>query len=168
MSDKTPVRLYFESGATHDMDHTTRFPVVGLDPEGRVIVDITSELGTKDGQPYLFGLTLCCDAFDKGMEDGVGCRSCYGLPGETTERDGRVIECDAGANWPEVADPFAGSTPWLPVPGHFNDVTGNFCTREGSLALAGRCPDGCDHAPHYTNDGHPECKDDEFMKRLAR
>lgn len=45
------------------------------------------------------------------------------------------------------------------VPGHINDRTGGFCTREGSLQPGGRCPDGCDHAEHYANDGHPECED---------
>lgn len=155
---QTPVRLYFKSGAHHDMDRTTKYPIIGLDPQGRVIVDLTSEMGTKDDKPYLFGLTLCCDGFDKGYEDGVFCRSCGGAN----------QPFDAGANWPEVADPFASSTPWTPVPGHINDVTGNFCTSEGTLALDGRCPSGCDHADHYANDGHPGCNDDEFMKRLAR
>jgi len=45
------------------------------------------------------------------------------------------------------------------VPGHINDVTGRFCICEGMLAEDGRCPDGCDHADHYSNDGHPECED---------
>jgi hypothetical protein len=46
-----------------------------------------------------------------------------------------------------------------PVPGHIKESTGMFCTREGELAPGGRCPDGCDHAPHYANDGHPECEE---------
>lgn len=45
-----------------------------------------------------------------------------------------------------------------PVPGHF-DLEGSFCTREGSLQPGGQCPDGHDHADHYSNDGHPECED---------
>lgn len=45
-----------------------------------------------------------------------------------------------------------------PVPGHINTVTGRFCTREGLVTPGGKCPDGCDHAAHYTNDGHPECE----------
>lgn len=115
---QTPVRLYFESGAHHDMDHTTKYPIVGLDPQGRVIVDLTSEMGTKDGKPYLFGLTLCCDGFDKGYEDGVFCRSCGGAN----------QPFDIGSNWPEVTDPFDSSTPWTPVPGHINDVDRHFCS----------------------------------------
>lgn len=51
------------------------------------------------------------------------------------------------------------SGPLTAVPGHINAVTGLFCTTEGTLAPGGRCPDGCDHADHYANDGHPECED---------
>lgn len=46
-----------------------------------------------------------------------------------------------------------------PVPGHINTVTGRFCPSEGIEAVGGRCPRGCDHAEHYSNDGHPECED---------
>lgn len=52
-----------------------------------------------------------------------------------------------------------GEEELTPVPGHINTVTGGFCSREGQLAPGGRCPDGCDHADHYSNDGHPECED---------
>lgn len=49
------------------------------------------------------------------------------------------------------------------VPGHTRtvgpDAGKHFCSREGLLTEGGRCPDGCDHADHYTNDGHPECED---------
>lgn len=51
-----------------------------------------------------------------------------------------------------------------PVPGHIRTVQdsnfGMFCSREGLIEPRGQCPDGCDHAPHYSNDGHPECADD--------
>ena len=57
----------------------------------------------------------------------------------------------------------------LPVPGHISDSTGLFCQREGVMAPGGRCPDGCDHAEHYSNDGHPECEDDPgILKTLLR
>lgn len=49
-----------------------------------------------------------------------------------------------------------------PVPGHIRTALGNernFCSREGQMAPGGQCPDGCDHADHYSNDGHPECED---------
>lgn len=54
--------------------------VVGLDSEGRIVVDSFGSLTTAKpkGDDFLFGLTLCCNAFDKGCEDGVYCRSCYG------------------------------------------------------------------------------------------
>ena len=42
IADQTPVRLYFESGKHHDMAYTTRYPVVGLDYDGRVVVDQSS------------------------------------------------------------------------------------------------------------------------------
>lgn len=50
------------------------------------------------------------------------------------------------------------SADYSPVPGHINPKTGRFCTSEGTPALGGQCPDGCDHADHYANDGHPECE----------
>lgn len=52
----------------------TENDVKGLDQEGRIVVDMFH------GKPadYLFGLTLCCNAFDKGVENGVVCRCCYG------------------------------------------------------------------------------------------
>lgn len=60
----------FQSGATRDLDADLARRVQGLDAEGRVVVD--------DGYGYLFGLTLCCNAYDKGAEDRVVCRHCYG------------------------------------------------------------------------------------------
>jgi hypothetical protein len=61
---------------------------------------------------------------------------------------------------PQVVD----DRPHSPVPGHINPNTNHFCTREGQLAPGGQCPNGCDHADHYSNDGHPECVEDAFMK----
>lgn len=59
--------------------------VAGLDGEGRIVVDDfnarNSETRTVAGYPsypHMFGLTLCCNASDKGTEDGIVCRSCYG------------------------------------------------------------------------------------------
>lgn len=68
-----------ESGATKalpaDLDPER---VVGLDPEGRIVTDPFDALAHPD-EPgaFLFGLTLCCNASDKGVEDGVVCRGCY-------------------------------------------------------------------------------------------
>lgn len=76
--------------------------VVGLDADGRIVVDW---FGAREKpynshwsqRPFIFGLTLCCNASDKGMEDGVGCRGCYGLEGElAVARDGRKVIADAG------------------------------------------------------------------------
>lgn len=44
-------------------------PVLGLDEDNRVVVNVYG---------HRFGLTLCCDAFDKGSDGGVCCRACYG------------------------------------------------------------------------------------------
>ena len=54
--------------------------VVGLDPAGRIVVDQFGVLTTDDpkGDDFLFALSLCCAAFDKGTEWGVACRSCFG------------------------------------------------------------------------------------------
>lgn len=58
--------------------------IEGLDPEGRIVVNDfdarNAEPRTIAGhvsQPFMFGLTLCCNAYDKGVEDGIVCRSCY-------------------------------------------------------------------------------------------
>lgn len=55
------------------------------------------------------------------------------------------------------------------VPGHTRTATpagpGRFCSREGLMTPGGRCPDGCEHADHYSNDGHPECEDTSGLPR---
>lgn len=53
-------------------------------------------------RPYLFGLTLCCNAYDKGSMDGVVCCACYG-DNETG--------ADIGAYLPLTADGFVGLDP---------------------------------------------------------
>lgn len=52
--------------------------VVGLDDAGRFVVDDFGALGCEPEGDHLFGLTLCCNAYDKGFEDGVYCRACCG------------------------------------------------------------------------------------------
>lgn len=61
----------FASGTTRSLPSELAQRVVGLSPDGRVVVK-------DEWADYLFGLTLCCNAYDKGMENGVGCRACYG------------------------------------------------------------------------------------------
>lgn len=53
--------------------------ICGLDEDGRIVVDNfgTREKPYESGQ-FLFGLTLCHDASDKGVESGIVCRACYG------------------------------------------------------------------------------------------
>jgi hypothetical protein len=60
-----------------------------------------------------------------------------------------------------------------PVPGHIRTALphseqGYFCKREGEMAPGGQCPDGCDHAEHYANDGHPECEEKLSLYELER
>lgn len=58
--------------------------VVGLDADGRIVVNDFDAFNREPSviagwtiQPFLFGLTLCCNASDKGVDDGVVCRGCY-------------------------------------------------------------------------------------------
>lgn len=69
--------LVTESGRERDLPAGLNLEIVcGLDEDGRIVVDNFDALhGTG---PFLFGLTLCCNASDKGGEDGIYCRSCYG------------------------------------------------------------------------------------------
>lgn len=71
--------LETESGRTVDLPESLDLTqVAGLDEDGRIVVDwFDARAKGKDGD-FLFGLTLCCNASDKGCEDGVYCRSCYG------------------------------------------------------------------------------------------
>jgi len=52
--------------------------IVGADPEGRIVVnDFDAFNAPAEHHPFLFGLTLCCQASDKGVENGIVCRGCY-------------------------------------------------------------------------------------------
>lgn len=92
MSAKTRIYVKTRSGRNRsflsEMDPTR---IVGLDADGRIVVndfdafrpDRASTVRNYGGvdvteSPFLFGLTLCCNASDKGVEDGVVCRGCYG------------------------------------------------------------------------------------------
>lgn len=70
--------LTTQSGRTVTVDHDELAKsgrIVGCDPEGRIVVN---DLDFPDSSaPFLFGLTLCCQASDKGVENGVVCRACY-------------------------------------------------------------------------------------------
>ena len=74
------------SGATKALPaHIDAGIVAGLDSRGRIVVDHFGartkplpETYTFATAPFLFGLTLCCNASDKGVEGGVVCRGCYG------------------------------------------------------------------------------------------
>ena len=62
--------------------------VVGLNADGRIVVDpfdarnaTPAVIAGHTMTPYMFALTLCCNAYDKGTEDGAVCRGCYGSDG---------------------------------------------------------------------------------------
>lgn len=71
-----------QSGRTFEVKDDFYQPerIVGLDPDGRIVVDtfnvLTSE--TPSSRDFVFGLTLCHQASDKGYEDGIYCRACGG------------------------------------------------------------------------------------------
>lgn len=101
-----------ESGRTkHLPAHIERDRVIGLDPEGRIVVDdfgaLTKpyELHPVLGAPTVFALTLCCNAYDKGAEGGVVCRKCYSYDetGDylTVKPDGTVPGLDRVRGWSE-------------------------------------------------------------------
>lgn len=62
-----------KSGRTRVLpEHVDPDEVLGLDEDGRIVIH-PEWMGD-----HAFGLTLCCNAYDKGVEDGVVCRNCYG------------------------------------------------------------------------------------------
>lgn len=45
------------------------------------------------------------------------------------------------------------------VPAHMAEDGSGFCSGGEKMQPNGRCQYGCDHAEHYSNDGHPECEE---------
>ena len=88
--------------------------VVGLDLAGRIVVDDFDAMSTpvppveeytfRDA-PFVFGLTLCCNASDKGGENGVYCRGCYGT--EMNADTGEYLYRMADGTFPGL-DPMVG------------------------------------------------------------
>lgn len=76
----------------------TRDKIVGLDADGRIVVDMFDARHSDRKDAYLFGLTLCCNASDKGTESGVVCRGCYGTTDTGhyiwREQDGSFADVD--------------------------------------------------------------------------
>jgi len=73
----------------------TRDKLVGLDSNGRIVVDMFDARHSDRKDAYLFGLTLCCNASDKGTEFGVVCRGCHG-----TTDTGNYIWRDVDGSFP--------------------------------------------------------------------
>jgi hypothetical protein len=100
------ITITTESGRTQVLPDTLDPDrVAGLDFEGRIVVDDFDarnaepiDLGNAGTlNPFMFGLTLCCNASDKGIEDGVVCRGCYGY-----EDTGNYIYRDKDGNFPDL------------------------------------------------------------------
>lgn len=68
MTKPKQVTVLFSNGETRRMTQANRDRLVGLDPEGYVIVQ-------DDGMTFM--LTACCNATAKGSEWGTVCRACY-------------------------------------------------------------------------------------------
>lgn len=86
--------------------------VVGLDPAGRIVVNDFDAFNAEPTvicgyftAPSLFGLTLCCNAYDKGVEDGIVCRGCYGY-----DEVGDYLPRAADGTFPDL-DPRVGLDP---------------------------------------------------------
>lgn len=76
----TTLTIVTRSGARKPLPPTLNPErVAGLDEDGRIVVnDFDARNADQSTGPFMFGLTLCCNASDKGAEDGVVCRGCYG------------------------------------------------------------------------------------------
>lgn len=112
----------FKSGATRDLPASLADVVKGLTAEGRVVVD---------NHGHLFGLTLCCNAYDKGAEHGVVCRACYS-------------SADTGEYDPVVTDPLAAVVEVIPAPAPREDyrpAVGDFVTISEDLRRPGNATD---------------------------
>ena len=97
--------------------------VEGLDPDGRIVVDdfgarnekpntvVLNQVVGEPGPPasatppFMFALTLCCNAYDKGVEDGIVCRACYSY-----EETGDYLYRAPDGTFPGL-DPIAGVRP---------------------------------------------------------
>lgn len=106
----------FRSG----LDHTR---IVGLDADGRVVVNdfdafkadrasrpVTYGGITSTESPFLFGLTLCCNASDTGTEDGVVCRACYGTRSPYDEGAYLFMNADRAYDLDPAVDVCVGPT----------------------------------------------------------
>lgn len=98
----------------HSDDLARSERIAGLDPDGRIVVDDFDARNSEpevrgpyaDGRsyvhrPFMFGLTLCCQASDKGVEDGIVCRGCYSY-----EETGNYLYKEDDGSFPGL-DPIA-------------------------------------------------------------
>lgn len=83
IEEDRPTVVTFASGATRTVRAALAERLLGLSEEGRIVV-------RDDWADYNYGLTLCCNAYDKGYEWGVGCRACGG--DDAGEYDAVVVD----------------------------------------------------------------------------
>lgn len=81
--------------------------IAGADVAGRVVVDDfdarnkqPTKIGGYEMTPSMFGLTLCCQASDKGTESGICCRACYGTKPDADE--GFYLYRSADGSFPDL------------------------------------------------------------------
>ena len=63
--------------------------VVGFDEDDYPIAEYVDR---ESSWRQLYGMTLCCGASFKGLEDGVGCRSCYSLTDGNDVPRGEIVK----------------------------------------------------------------------------
>lgn len=72
------VELTFADGSTAMIASIKAERIVGKDHDGLLIAQNVFPNGNR----MLYPLTPCCQASDKGTEDGIACRGCYRLLGD--------------------------------------------------------------------------------------
>jgi len=70
-TDTATTTVVFRNGLSRTIPTDLAARVIGMSAERRIVVQ-------DEGFPWTFGLTLCCNAYDKGTEHGAACRACYG------------------------------------------------------------------------------------------
>lgn len=101
------VTITTASGAVREIPENLVDEVLGLDSEGRIVIDHFGYLDNPSKGNFLFGLTLCCNASDTGTDDGVYCRACYG--GAPNADEGAYLfawETDGAWGYPDL-DPIS-------------------------------------------------------------
>jgi len=88
-----PPTLKGEDGLTYILpNHWTpeiQARVYGFDEDGYPIAEYVDR---ESSWRQLYGMTLCCGASFKGLEDGVGCRACFSLTDGNDVPRGEIVK----------------------------------------------------------------------------